>query len=118
MDWVNREFGGRSTEKISKPIVEQINNQDLLRKAFDANKKLNSYFQQVSKELKLLPEDNNPEVKKMTRICYFYHINELIYENSKLLGFDYPLYSHHISFAINTKQKVYAPVMKHMRTLV
>lgn len=112
-------YGNVHTEEISKLSIQPIHSKDLMGKAFAANKILNLYFQQVNKELKLLPENNlDPEIKKMPRIGYFYYINELIYQNSKSLGFNYPLYEKHLSFAVNTKEKVYSPIMKHINKLI
>lgn len=93
-----------------------ITNRDLLGKAYSANKILNLYFQKTGIGLRMLPENSlDPETKGMSRIAYFYYVNEVLYHNSKLLKFDYPLYVKHLSFAVNTKEKVYGPIIEYLK---
>lgn len=95
-----------------------ITNKDLKGRAYEANKILNFYFKKAIKQPKLLPENslNRGEISS-NRINYYYHINEILYYNCQLLNIKYPLYAHHISFALDTKEKVYRPIIGYFESL-
>ncbi|WP_099475523.1 hypothetical protein [Acinetobacter pittii] len=100
--------------------IQTINMQnDLDGHAFEANKKINSNLTQLSNEIKLLPESIvDLSGEKLSLLKYLSQINETIYKNSLLLGFDYPKYEEDITFAFNTLEKVYEPINKYFISIV
>ena len=85
--------------------------EDTKGKAFDANTKININLKQLNGNIELLPESEDDErIQDMSELKYLRTVYEILYENSKLIGFDYPLIESDLSFAFNTKDKIYIPI--------
>lgn len=113
------EKDGASHKVAKTKKIIKISNKDLQGRAYAANKVLNRYFKSNTNQPIMLPESSlNPNTRRMTRIEYFYYINKVLYNNCQLLNIKYPLYQHHISFALDTKEKVYGPILEYFENLI
>lgn len=91
---------------------------DLDDHAFEANKKINFNLKQLNNQIELLPESfEELGGGKLSTLKYLSLINETIYKNSLLIGFDYPKIETDLAFALNTKSKVYDPINKYFISL-
>lgn len=92
---------------------------DLKDLALRANKKINFNLKQINKSVKLLPESiDDPQIKGVSSLQYFKTVNEIMYANSKIIGFDYPLLEEDVSSLILIEKQIYQPIAKFFLTLI
>lgn len=104
---------------MSSLAIQTLNvSTDLDDHAFAANKKINFNLKQLNSQIELLPESiEDLGGEKLSTLKYLSLINETIYKNSLLIGFDYPKIEADLAFALNTKSKVYDPINKYFISL-
>lgn len=91
---------------------------DSIEDTFKANAIINLNLKQLNSNISLLPESqNHVDIEDMSFLKYLSHVNKLIYKNSQLIGFDYPLIEDDFSFAYEAVKKVYEPIADYFKSI-